>query len=524
MADVIKRDDTQRSVIPFDPICGVLRGALCLVRFTFVLVQQLDDPCGIAHRHCVVRYIPGDHRSRAHHGVTPYPHAGQDRCTRADPGIVIRIPVVIELLGVHGGKQVGDGDVLGAAVDAVAAGGAGDQVLAVEDLLHLLHRRQLRFVQGLEVLHEGDVVPHLLHIAHAGEHHQHTGEARGEPQGVAGGTAAVEGVQYGLGIVRQVHQIAALYRLHNDDGFVVLHADLVAGAALDSGVVVRKHKNGGRNMEYLTLHNGVRMPLVGFGTFMLGGETCANAVAAAIEKGYRMIDTAEAYGNEREVGEGIRRSGIDRRELFLVTKVNFRSYEHAEESVMQSLAALQTDYIDLLLLHWPFANYYAAWRVLERLYAEGKARAIGVSNFEPDQLIDLIAYNKVAPAVNQIETNLYCQRSRERGWMDKKQVAHMAYAPLGQGSRNEMYQEAAVLALAEQYGKTPTQILLRFLTQKGVAVIPRSTNPAHIQENFALFDFALSDGEMAQLAALDRKEPRIGRPETPELVEFSLTW
>ncbi len=277
-------------------------------------------------------------------------------------------------------------------------------------------------------------------------------------------------------------------------------------------------------MEFLTLNNGIQMPLVGFGTFMLSGETCTNSVASAIESGYRMIDTAEAYGNEKEVGEGIKASGIDRKELFLVTKVNFTSYENAEQTVLQSLKNLQTDYIDLLLLHWPFANYYAAWRSLEKLYADGKIRAIGVSNFEPDQLLDLIAYNKVVPTVNQIETNLYCQRTTERSWMDKKQVAHMAYAPLGQGSRNEMYQEPAVLSLAEKYGKTPAQILLRFLTQKGIAVIPRSTQPEHIRENFALFDFALDNEEIAQLSALDKKEPFIGKPETPELVEFSLTW
>ncbi len=277
-------------------------------------------------------------------------------------------------------------------------------------------------------------------------------------------------------------------------------------------------------MEYLTLNNGVQMPLVGFGTFMLSGENCTEAVAEAIQNGYRMIDTAEAYGNEAAVGEGIKQSGIDRRELFLVTKVNFKSYENAEQTVMQSLANLQTDYIDLLLLHWPFANYYAAWRVLEKLYAEGNVRAIGVSNFEPDQLLDLIAYNKVVPAVNQIETNLYCQRVTERSWMDKKQVAHMAYAPLGQGNRNEMFRESTVLALAEKYDKTPAQILLRFLTQKGIAVIPRSTQPEHIRENFALFDFMLTADETAQLSALDKKKPLIGKSETPELVEFSLTW
>ena len=277
-------------------------------------------------------------------------------------------------------------------------------------------------------------------------------------------------------------------------------------------------------MEYLTLNNGVQMPLVGFGTFMLDGETCAEAVSTAIKSGYRMIDTAEAYGNKKAVGDGIKRSGIDRRELFVVTKVNFKSYENAEKAVTQSLANLQTDYIDLLLLHWPFANYYAAWRVLEKLYAEGTVRAIGVSNFEPDRLLDLIAYNNVIPAVDQIETNLYCQRSSERGWMDKKQVAHMAFAPLGQGCRNEMYREPAVLARAEKYGKTPAQVLLRFLTQKGIAVIPRSTKPEHIKENFDLFGFTLTGDEMTRLTALDRKEPLIGRPETPELVEFLLTW
>ena len=277
-------------------------------------------------------------------------------------------------------------------------------------------------------------------------------------------------------------------------------------------------------MEYLTLNNGVLMPLIGFGTFMLGGEVCKNAVAAAIQSGYRMIDTAEAYGNEKAVGEGIKQSGMDRRALFLVTKVNFKSYENAEQTVMRSLQDLQTDYLDLLLLHWPFANYYAAWRALEKLYAGGSVRAIGVSNFEPDRLLDLIAYNQTVPAVDQIETNLYCQRSAERSRMDKKQVAHMAYAPLGQGKRSEMFSEPAVLALGEKYRKTTAQILLRFLTQKGIAVIPRSARPEHIRENFALLDFALTGEELARLSALDREAPLIGRPETPELAERSLTW
>lgn len=277
-------------------------------------------------------------------------------------------------------------------------------------------------------------------------------------------------------------------------------------------------------MEYLKLNNGIKMPMLGFGTFMLGGEVCENAVCDAIKTGYRMIDTAEAYGNEAAVGNGIAKSGIDRKELFLVTKVNYKSYENACAAVEQSLKNLQTDYIDLLLLHWPFANYYAAWRELEKLYDEGKIKAIGVSNFEPAQLVDLIAYNKIVPAVNQIETNLYCQRAFEREWLDKNNVAHMSYAPLGQGNRNEMFDEPTVVALAEKHHKSASQILLRFLIQKGVIIIPRSTKLQHIKENFEIFDFTLTGEEMAELSVLDKKTALIGNPNSPELVEMSLTW
>lgn len=277
-------------------------------------------------------------------------------------------------------------------------------------------------------------------------------------------------------------------------------------------------------MKYMKLNNGVEMPLLGFGTFMLGGETCVNSVAEAITTGYRLIDTAEAYGNEAEVGEGIKKSGIDRKELFIVTKINYKSYEHAAETILQSMKNLQTDYLDMLLLHWPFANYYAAWRDMEKLYAEGKIRVIGVSNFEPAQLVDLITYNKVTPAVDQIETNLYCQRTEERAWLDEKNVAHMAYAPLGQGNRNRMFEEAAVVHLAEKYEKTPAQILLRYLTQNNIVVIPRSKTPERIKENIDIFDFELTADEVNTLAALDQKTALVGNPNKPELVEMSLTW
>lgn len=277
-------------------------------------------------------------------------------------------------------------------------------------------------------------------------------------------------------------------------------------------------------MEYTRLNNGVEMPVLGFGTFMLQGDACEQAVAQAIKAGYRMIDTAEAYGNEAAVGRGIKASGVARQELFLVTKVNYKSYEDAQAAFERSLENLQTDYVDLLLLHWPFANYYAALRVLERLYAEGRVRAIGVSNFEPDSLLDLIAYNRTVPALDQIETNLYCQRRQERRWLDKCGVSHMAYAPLGQGNRNEMFAEPVVLALAEKYGKTPTQVLLRLLTQKGVIVIPRSTKPEHIRQNLDVFGFALTADELTALEALDQAKAFIGNPHSPELVEMSLNW
>lgn len=277
-------------------------------------------------------------------------------------------------------------------------------------------------------------------------------------------------------------------------------------------------------MLTLKLNNGVEMPMLGFGTFLNSGSDCERSVCEAIKAGYRLIDTAEAYGNEAEVGKGIKTSGIDRKELFITTKVNFKSYEHARETVLASLEKLGTDYLDLVLLHWPFANYYKAWRELEALYEEGKIRAIGVSNFEPDRLIDLIAYNKVKPVINQIETHLYCQRHAEHEWEKKYGVAHEAYAPLGQGRANEMFEEQAVKALAAKYGKTPAQILLRYLLQNDVVIIPKSVHKERIAENINVFDFELTAEEMAELHTLDRKAPMIGNPASPEKVEMAMTW
>ena len=279
------------------------------------------------------------------------------------------------------------------------------------------------------------------------------------------------------------------------------------------------------------LNNGVEMPMLGFGTYQVTDpEECKNSVLTAIRAGYRLIDTAVAYGNEEAVGAGIKAALEDgivkREELFITTKMWFRCFETeaCRKAMEESLEKLGLDYIDMVLLHWPYGNVYAAWRVLEEYYEAGKVRAIGVSNMEADRLIDLITFNKVKPVLNQIETHLYCQRLDEKRWLQKYEVAHQAYAPLGQGRANEMFDEAAVKELAEKYGKTPAQVLLRFLIQSDVAVIPKSVHEARIKENINIFDFELTADDMEKLKALDKKAPMIGTPEDPAKVEFAMTW
>lgn len=280
-------------------------------------------------------------------------------------------------------------------------------------------------------------------------------------------------------------------------------------------------------MKTVTLNNGIEMPMLGFGTFQITDpKQCEESVITAIKAGYRLIDTAEAYGNEKYVGNAIKNCGIERNELFITTKLNFNHFETetARKTLRKSLENLQTDYIDLVLLHWGFGNRYAAWRVLEEFYEQGKIRAIGVSNFEPDMLIDLVNFNRIKPAVNQIETHLYCQRKTVHEWENKYGIAHQAYAPLGQGRANEMFKEKAVVRLAGKYGKTPAQILLRYQLENGVIVIPKSTHKNRIKENIDIFDFSLTNEEIAELAALDRNEPMIGKPEQPDFTEFAMTW
>lgn len=284
-------------------------------------------------------------------------------------------------------------------------------------------------------------------------------------------------------------------------------------------------------MEYIRFNNGVEMPILGFGTFQVtDARECRQSVITAVKAGYRLIDTAQAYGNEEYVGEAIKAvidEGIVKREdLFITTKVWFRNYETEDcrKSLDESLNKLGLNYVDMVLLHWPFGNVYAAWRVLEEYYEAGKIRAIGVSNMEADRIVDLVTFNKVKPQLNQIETHLYCQRKEERKWLDKYEVAHQAYAPLGQGHANEMFSEDAVKKAAEAHGKTPAQVLLRFQVQCSVAVIPKSVHEDRIRENIDIFDFELTAAEMDALAALDTAKPMIGNAEDPDKVEFAMTW
>lgn len=280
-------------------------------------------------------------------------------------------------------------------------------------------------------------------------------------------------------------------------------------------------------MEHFTLNNGVKMPALGFGTFQVTDpQQCAGSIVEAVKAGYTLIDTAQAYGNEEAVGAGIKSSGISRQDLFLTTKVWFRNFEAeaCRRSLDDSLNKLGVDYLDMVLLHWPYGNVYAAWRVLEEYYKAGKIRAIGVSNMEADRLIDLINFNEIKPALNQIETHLYCQRKVEHDWMKKYNVTHQAYSPLGQGRANQMFEEPVVKAIAEAHGKTPAQVALRLLFQSGVATIPKSVNPSRIRENINIFDFSLTDAEMTHLRMLDTAKPMIGLPADPDKVEFAMTW
>ena len=278
-------------------------------------------------------------------------------------------------------------------------------------------------------------------------------------------------------------------------------------------------------MEKKILNNGVEMPMLGLGTYLSKDlDLCQEICERALEIGYRHIDTAQMYGNEEAVGKAVEVSQVSRSEVFITTKISHKRYSDAYESVLESMKRLRTDYIDLVLLHWPFADTYKAWRDLERLYAEGAVRAIGVSNYNADRLVDLIGYNNVVPAVDQVETNLTCQQRENRKWMDTYGVAHESYAPFGQGRMDEIYEDKVLLEISSRYNKTPRQITLRFLLQEGVICIPKTVHAERLSENFDVFGFTLTEKEMEALRSFDKASPLIGNPERPERVLKALAW
>lgn len=258
-------------------------------------------------------------------------------------------------------------------------------------------------------------------------------------------------------------------------------------------------------MEPILLNNGIEMPRLGFGVFQITDEpVCKESVLEAINTGYRLIDTAACYGNERAVGEAIRESGIDRKEMFLVSKVWIQDagYEKTKQSFYKTLKNLGTDYLDLYLIHMPYGDYYGSWRAMEELYRAGKIKAIGVCNFLPDRLTDLILNTEVIPAVNQIETHPFCQQKELLALMERYDVKAMAWAPFAEG-RNGIFQNEQLSRIGAAYGKTPAQTVLRWLWQKNIIAIPKSVHAERIRENFEIGDFELSEEDMRVIEKMD---------------------
>ena len=257
-------------------------------------------------------------------------------------------------------------------------------------------------------------------------------------------------------------------------------------------------------MEYISLNNGVKMPMAGIGTFLLSPDEAEASVLHALECGYRLIDTANAYVNEKAVGRAMKRSGLPREEIFLETKL-WPSFYEQEDAVDQTLARLDTSYIDLLLIHQPAGHYIAGYQQMEKAYKEGKVRAIGLSNFTAAQIQEILDICEVKPAVLQTEVHPYSQEKELKAFLAKEEIVIQAWYPLGHGDK-ALIEEPLFTQLAAKYGKTNAQIILRWHIQDGNIVIPGSKNPAHIQDNFDLFDFALTDEEMRQIAAMEQQK------------------
>ncbi|MDF7662485.1 aldo/keto reductase [Erwiniaceae bacterium L1_54_6] len=275
-------------------------------------------------------------------------------------------------------------------------------------------------------------------------------------------------------------------------------------------------------MQAVKLNNGIDMPLLGFGVFqMTDAAECERSVLDAIETGYRLIDTAASYQNETQVGNAIRQSGMPRADLFITTKLwlGDASYEGAKAQFERSLNRLQLDYVDLYLIHQPYGDVHGAWRAMEELQQAGKIRAIGVSNFQPDRLADLMAFNNVVPAVNQIEVNPFNQQLHAVPWMKSRGIEPEAWAPFAEG-RNGLFQHPLLTAIGEKYGKSVGQVVLRWIFQRGVVSLAKTVRKSRMAENISVLDFALTDQEMLQITALDNATSAFFSHRDPAMVEW----
>ncbi|MGD9561224.1 MAG: aldo/keto reductase [Pyrinomonadaceae bacterium] len=274
-------------------------------------------------------------------------------------------------------------------------------------------------------------------------------------------------------------------------------------------------------MQEVTLNNGVEMPILGFGVYQVPDpEECERSVSQAIETGYRLIDTAAAYQNEEAVGNAVKKSGVPREEIFVTTKlwISDAGYESTKKAFEKSLRKLQLDYLDLYLIHQPFGDVYGAWRAMEELYREGVIKAIGISNFPPDRVMDLIIHNEIVPAVNQIETHPFHQQTETQEFLSENNVQIESWGPFAEG-KNDIFQNKLLGSIGEKYGKSTAQVILRWLVQRGVVVIPKSVRKERIAENFNIFDFELTAGEMDTIKTLDTKETLFFDHRDPEMVK-----
>lgn len=275
-------------------------------------------------------------------------------------------------------------------------------------------------------------------------------------------------------------------------------------------------------MQYVELNNGLQMPVMGFGVFQIPDpKACERAVVDAIETGYRLIDTAASYMNEAAVGEGVKNGGVDREELFITSKlwVQHTGYERTKEAIGNSLRRLRVDYIDLFLIHQPFGDVHGSWRAMEEAYGAGKLRAIGVSNFHPDRLMDIIAFNEIPPAVNQVEINPFHQQAEALAFMREHGVQAEAWAPFAEG-RNGLFENGVLMAIAARHGKTVGQVVLRWVTQQNVVALAKTVRRERMLENLDIFDFTLTADDMSAIAALETGSSCFFSHRDPDIVKW----